>query len=118
MSVHRFLTNIDVVYAVFGHLDLFPRPITATNFDRSELDHGYEALTTRRTLVNAALTCRAFSEPASKALWTCLHSCGGGGLKPLLKALNQKLWNSATRSQSQNGSTLTVLPLENDISHF
>ncbi|KAI0762989.1 hypothetical protein C8Q74DRAFT_191950 [Fomes fomentarius] len=81
MSVHRFLTNTDIVYAVVGHLDLFPRPIT-------EFEHlvnvTNEAIVARRTLANAALTCRAFSEPASKTLWTCLHL----GLLPLLKTFS------------------------------
>ncbi|KAI0762999.1 hypothetical protein C8Q74DRAFT_1451049 [Fomes fomentarius] len=86
MSVHRFLTNIDVLYAVFAHLDLFPRPVTASDFASVKDDIDYEARPIRSTLANAALTCRAFSEPASKTLWTCLHS--HVGLKPLLKALN------------------------------
>ncbi|KAI0762980.1 hypothetical protein C8Q74DRAFT_191682 [Fomes fomentarius] len=79
-SVQRFLTNIDVVHAVFGQLDLSPRSITS-GFDSLELHLGHETVVIRRTLVNAALTCRAFSEPASKTLWTCLHV----GLLPLLK---------------------------------
>ncbi|KAI0762994.1 hypothetical protein C8Q74DRAFT_192233 [Fomes fomentarius] len=80
MSVHRFLTNIDVVYAVFGHLDLFPRPITDS---KDCLTH--EAFLARRTLANAALTCRAFSEPALKTLWTCIHP---GPFLPLRKTFS------------------------------
>ncbi|KAI0762996.1 hypothetical protein C8Q74DRAFT_192283 [Fomes fomentarius] len=79
MSVQRFLTNIDVVYAVFGHLDLFPRPITS-DLNSLAFRHGNDPTVARRTLANAALTCRAFAEPASKTLWTCLHQ----GLLPLL----------------------------------
>ncbi|KAI0762991.1 hypothetical protein C8Q74DRAFT_1293017 [Fomes fomentarius] len=88
MSVHRFLTNIDVLYAVFAHLDLFPIPLTATDLgsDRLATVEGDSALI-RRTLANAALTCRAFSGPASKTLWTCLHL--HVGLWPLLKLFEQ-----------------------------
>ncbi len=80
-SVHRFLTNIDVVHAVFGHLDLFPSPITEIEPLTGVTD---EALVSRRTLSNAAVTCRAFTEPASKTLWTSLHV----GLLPLLKTFS------------------------------
>ncbi|KAI0762995.1 hypothetical protein C8Q74DRAFT_192250 [Fomes fomentarius] len=81
MSVHSFLTNIDVIHAVLGHLDLFPRPITEFKHLVCVTD---EAVVARRTLANAALTCRAFSEPASKTLWMCLHQ----GLSPLLKTFS------------------------------
>lgn len=83
LSVQRFLTNIDVGYAVFDQLDLFRRSITS-GFDSLGLHLGHETVITRRTLLNAALTCRAFSEPASKMLWTCLHV----GLLPLLKTFS------------------------------
>ncbi|KAI0762981.1 hypothetical protein C8Q74DRAFT_191737 [Fomes fomentarius] len=79
-SVRRFLANTDVVHAVFDHLDLFPHPIPSY-LDSRPLHLGRDAIVTRRTLVNAALTCRAFSELASKTLWRCLHI----GLLPLLK---------------------------------
>ncbi|KAI0763003.1 hypothetical protein C8Q74DRAFT_1371955 [Fomes fomentarius] len=81
MSLHRFLTNIDVLHAVFDHLDLLPRPIT--DFARGFYAR-HESIVARRTLANAALTCRAFSEPASKTLWKCLHQ----GLLPLLNTLS------------------------------
>ncbi|KAI0762988.1 hypothetical protein C8Q74DRAFT_191976 [Fomes fomentarius] len=81
MSLHRFLMNIDVIHAVFHHLDLFPHPITEFKHLVGVTD---EAVVARRTLASAALTCRAFSEPASKTLWTCLHQ----GLSPLLKTFS------------------------------
>ncbi len=96
MSVHRFLTNIDVVYAVFGHLDLFPHPITTSDFYRVKNYIDYEASPIRRTLASAALTCRAFSEPASKTLWTCVHS--HSGLQYLLKALGLNPFDENVRT--------------------
>ncbi|KAI0763002.1 hypothetical protein C8Q74DRAFT_1451054 [Fomes fomentarius] len=81
MSLHRFLANIDLLHAVFDHLDLLPRPIT--DFVRGFYAR-HEAIVARRTLANAALTCRALSEPASKTLWKCLHL----GLLPLLKTFS------------------------------
>ncbi|KAI0762986.1 hypothetical protein C8Q74DRAFT_191888 [Fomes fomentarius] len=94
MSLHRFLMNIDVLHAVFDHFDLFPRPIT--DFERAVyVEH--EAIVARRTLANAALTCRAFSEPASKTLWKCLHQ----GLLPLLKTFSCfKHWTNASVGQN------------------
>lgn len=71
MSAHRFLTNIDLIHAVFGHLDLFPRSIDNTDFDHRVLTMGDESAVARRTLANAALTCRAFSESASKDVSPC-----------------------------------------------
>ncbi len=96
MSVHRFLTNIDVVYAVFDHLDLFPRSISASDLFSVKGYIDYEARLIRRTLASAALTCRAFSEPASKTLWTCVHS--HSGLKPLLKALGLNPFDENVRT--------------------
>ncbi len=134
MYVHRFLTNIDVLYAVFDHLDLLPRPIA--DFDHEAL-YNDKAVAARRALTNAALTCRAFSEPASKTLWKCLDqgllpllntfSCfketkePGGGICYVSHRLTQArsvtdagptdagtFRNSTARSQQKNGSALTA----------
>ncbi|KAI0758664.1 hypothetical protein C8Q74DRAFT_1441341 [Fomes fomentarius] len=71
--------NDDIIREIVQHLSLAPeRPEDFRTFifnNNSELEELH-----RRTLASAALTCKAFSEPASEALWAVLPD----GLLPLL----------------------------------
>ena len=82
MSVQRFLANRDVVYELFDHLSLYPYPLAS--FDAAQLRMGDDSKITRRTLASAAVTCRAFSTPASEVRWSVVHV----GLLPLLQTFS------------------------------
>ena len=81
MSGERFLANRDVVYELFDHLSLYPSSLSSFNAAQLRME---DSKISRRTLASAALTCRAFSEPASEALWSVVHV----GLLPLLKTFS------------------------------
>ncbi len=73
------LLNDDVIREIVQHLSLVPeRPEDFRTFLFND-NTGIERLH-MRTLASAALTCKAFSEPASEALWAVLPD----GLLPLL----------------------------------
>ncbi|KAF9531250.1 hypothetical protein CPB83DRAFT_833832 [Crepidotus variabilis] len=63
------LQNTDILKEIFKHLS-------------HELDENVESSTARRTLLNAALSCETFYEPAMAAMWRVLSS-----IVPLLKLL-------------------------------
>lgn len=76
------LHNPDLLPEIFKHLAPFSEPLALAQLEEPPADlrvpeHTYLC---RRTLVAAALTCRAFAEPASSVLWQVLYS----GLLPLL----------------------------------
>ncbi|KAI9058975.1 hypothetical protein FKP32DRAFT_1680301 [Trametes sanguinea] len=81
---HPALAHPDILSEIFQYLAPYPDALHA-------LDTGYmpnpmpsERVTVpRRTLVSAALTCRAFAEPASAVLWAILPQ----GFGPLFYAL-------------------------------
>ena len=60
--MHAALNLRDVLHEIFEHLTPLPEPL-----DYEECCPDREG---QRVLYNAALTCKAFSEPALKQLWT------------------------------------------------
>ncbi|EIW62656.1 uncharacterized protein TRAVEDRAFT_43001 [Trametes versicolor FP-101664 SS1] len=73
------LSNPDLLFALFEHLALFSHGDLLKPGDISSQRFSRESYLRRQTLINAALTCRSFAEPASSVLWRVLYP----GLHPL-----------------------------------
>ncbi|KAI0737201.1 hypothetical protein C8Q80DRAFT_430990 [Daedaleopsis nitida] len=77
-SLHRFLANADVLNDVFDVFSLdYSDPTTFNTIQY----HDPELPVKKQTLARAARTCKAFMGPASRNLWSALHS----GLSPLVR---------------------------------
>ncbi len=89
--------NDDIIWEILQHLSLVPeRP---EDFHLQQLDDYYKLERLhRRTLASAALTCKAFSEPASQALWAVLPD----GLLPLMHTFSNFRATSKTASNPTN----------------
>lgn len=67
------LSNPDLLFALFEHLALFSHADLLKPGDISSQHFPRESYLRRQTLINAALTCRSFAEPASSVLWRVLY---------------------------------------------
>lgn len=83
-ALYRFLANEYILNHLFGSSVTFPE-LNPTRYDpfSSSSRAQYNVPLAQRTLASAALTCRAFSAPASYALWKVIDS----GLVPLVHTL-------------------------------
>lgn len=91
------LCNPDVLHEVFQHLavlrqppELFEYPEPLSGWFKYSRDIDIN----RRALISAALSCKAFSEPASKALWAVLYD----GFAPLFR-----VFSAFSVTESRNG---------------
>ncbi|CDO73861.1 hypothetical protein BN946_scf185016.g18 [Trametes cinnabarina] len=85
-SGHRVLSHPDVLNEIFQHLSPYPEALDALeagDMPNPTMHMSEKMLVPRRALVNAALACRAFTEPASAVLWAVLQQ----GFGPLFYAL-------------------------------
>ncbi|OJT06682.1 hypothetical protein TRAPUB_2467 [Trametes pubescens] len=73
------LSNPDLLFALFDHLAPFSHADILQPGEISSQHFPKESCLRRQTLINAALTCRDFAEPASSVLWRVLYP----GLHPL-----------------------------------
>ena len=67
--------------------------------------------TDRRTLVSAALTCRAFSEPASRVIWSSLHLTGFAPLAQLYRRMKKNRYRAKRKSPPSAVHTIVSLSL-------
>ena len=81
------LNNPDILYQIFEELTLYQPCQRSSDYPRiiDGLLHRPSDIDIRsRTLVSAALVCKTFSEPASRALWAVLYE----GIEPLFRAFS------------------------------
>ncbi|KAI0642019.1 hypothetical protein C8Q79DRAFT_268403 [Trametes meyenii] len=72
-SPHPALAQVDILYEIFGHLSDLSASLQGLRDGIYPDPYSREAAAHRNALYGAALTCRAFSGPASEALWSVLH---------------------------------------------
>ncbi|KAI0770358.1 hypothetical protein C8Q74DRAFT_1218715 [Fomes fomentarius] len=77
-ACHISLAQPHILDQIFASFSEIPLLLSANTPESGQLR------TNNSTLVNAALTCRAFAEPASAVLWSAMHA----GLIPLLFSLS------------------------------
>lgn len=77
------LSNPDLLFELFEHLAPFPQldivQLGEIPSEHFKYYYSSETYLRKKTLANAALTCRDFAEPASSVLWRVLYP----GLHPL-----------------------------------
>ncbi|KAI0713942.1 hypothetical protein C8Q76DRAFT_472427 [Earliella scabrosa] len=76
--------NDDIFLEILKNLDPFPSHFWDTTRAISNETTANESFLRQRTLASLALTCRSFSEPASRLLWTDLPC----GLLPLMRSFS------------------------------
>ena len=76
--------NDDIFLEILKNLDPFPSHFWDTARTISNETTAHESSLRRGTLASLALTCRSFSEPASRLLWTDLPC----GLLPLMRSFS------------------------------
>ncbi|KAI0794245.1 hypothetical protein C8Q74DRAFT_1365743 [Fomes fomentarius] len=77
-ACHTSLAQPHILDEIFASFSEIPLLLSAHTAESEQLR------TNKITLTNAALTCRAFAEPASAVLWSAMHA----GLFPLLSTLS------------------------------
>ena len=81
------LANPDILHQIFEELTLYQPCQRSSDYPRiieGLLDRPSDINIRSRTLVSAALVCKTFSEPASRALWAVLYE----GVGPLFRAFS------------------------------
>ena len=81
------LANPDILYQIFEELTLYQPCERSSEYPRiieGLLNRPSDINIRSRTLVSAALVCKTFSEPASRALWAVLYE----GVEPLFRAFS------------------------------
>ena len=84
-SLPPALENPDILHQIFEELTHYQPCRTSSDYPRILSNFSRQAGETdirSRTLASAALVCKTFSEPASRALWAVLY----GGVEPLFRA--------------------------------
>ncbi|KAI0794263.1 hypothetical protein C8Q74DRAFT_566042 [Fomes fomentarius] len=93
-ACHISLAQPHILDEIFASFSGIPLLLSAHTPKREQLQ------TNKSTLANAALTCRAFVEPASAVLWSAMHS----GLRPLLFTLsNFKPYSGEAKNVIEGG---------------
>ena len=81
------LANPNILYQIFDELTLYQPCRTNSDYPQilsNLLSRPVETDIRSRTLASAALVCKTFSEPASRALWAVLYE----GVEPLFRAFS------------------------------
>ncbi|KAI0675595.1 hypothetical protein C8Q78DRAFT_334753 [Trametes maxima] len=73
VSSHPALSQVDILYEIFDHLSVLSSSLQGLRTGIYPDPCSREATARRNALYSAALTCRAFTGPASEALWAVLH---------------------------------------------
>ncbi|RPD58023.1 hypothetical protein L227DRAFT_194982 [Lentinus tigrinus ALCF2SS1-6] len=107
MYSHGALHNTDILNELFEHLSLTPRHVTEADIHGLYRD---DAAVKRQALAHAALTCKAFSKPASRVLWMVLHR----GIQPFLRVFSnfhenaEEQWAVLQRLYKIEGETTSI----------
>ena len=101
------LANPDILYQIFDELTLYQPCRTSSDYPQilsNLLSRPVETDIRSRTLASAALVCKTFSEPASRALWAVLYE----GVEPLFRAFSAfKVVKTDYSENQMRGCSLT-----------